>query len=318
MIYTAQHPELEVLAAFAEGSLSNKEQLEVMAHIASCEHCMELYAETSRFLAETETAQTKASRLAQSAEAPPSAPQVVRPWTHRVSWRAATLIAAGLLVGIGTALFLPRTSPVGTEALVASLASGRDLSKELPRGWEQQSWTATRGEAAPLAAEPAAAFKLGVHNVGLAAAIRSEDLRAAEAIAQSVDTILLGIEAGEAPTAILWVHQVRQALNSGDLASARVAAREVDHQFRQHLESRYFALGLWAGASRLAALLDDHAYFHSSRWHNGIVLLKDNSTQSLSSVERGLTEASTSKERMAALNWLIELVGNGEAHLTTD
>src|SRR6187431_3674766 len=89
------HPDLETLAAFADGNLSRQEQELMNAHLASCEDCLDIVEGTMGVL-----------NAALTVTEAPERPQPPPPSVPRVSRRAATIGLATLATAASLLLAL--------------------------------------------------------------------------------------------------------------------------------------------------------------------------------------------------------------------
>src|SRR5206468_10640680 len=123
------HPEIEDLAALLDGKLSAEEAASLRAHLARCEPCLALLAETASFLGgDTEAADVEdvEDEKAVEPEAPPlpfKPRELPRPRRQR-SRRWAPAAAAVAALAVATVLFRQQHGPPQVEVarLVASLA----------------------------------------------------------------------------------------------------------------------------------------------------------------------------------------------------
>jgi anti-sigma factor RsiW len=128
-------PDLETLAGYLDGRLTERERADIAAHVADCETCYFVF---------TEAAQTRASDRARAqtdATVDPgqTSPFASRWWTTpKVTWSVAAGLAAAAMVAIavGTGL-VPRGSREIPElqALVAAVADERPLEARLSGGF---------------------------------------------------------------------------------------------------------------------------------------------------------------------------------------
>jgi tetratricopeptide (TPR) repeat protein len=123
-------PELEVIAAYLDGRLSERERAQVAAHVAGCETCYFVF---------TEAAQVRASNAPrQAVQHPTAGPTGSRwHWSPKIVWPStAALAAAAALVLVATGV-IP-TRPAGSQelhALVAAVGSDRMFEPRLTGGF---------------------------------------------------------------------------------------------------------------------------------------------------------------------------------------
>ena len=139
-------PDLETLAGYLDGRLTERERADIAAHVAGCETCYFVF---------TEAAQTRASERARAETDASASPEPVRAatvkgWmTPKVIWSSAAGLAAAaaLFVAIGTG-FLPSERGDSTElrALVAAVGTDRTIEGRLTGGFAYGPLrSATRG-----------------------------------------------------------------------------------------------------------------------------------------------------------------------------
>jgi len=139
-------PDLETLAGYLDGRLTERERADIAAHVAGCETCYFVF---------TEAAQTRASDRARAetdASASPEPVSAATPkwWmTPKAMWSSAAGLAAAaaLVVAIGTA-FLPsaRGDSAELRALVAAGGTDRTIEGRLTGGFAYGPLrSATRG-----------------------------------------------------------------------------------------------------------------------------------------------------------------------------
>src|SRR6188474_614461 len=96
-------PDLETLAGYLDGRLTERERADIAAHVAGCETCYFVF---------TEAAQTRASDRARAEldanVVPAPTPLPAPPWwtTPRISWSVAAglAVAATVVIAVGTGL----------------------------------------------------------------------------------------------------------------------------------------------------------------------------------------------------------------------
>lgn len=123
-------PDLEVIAAYLDGRLSERERADVTGHVAECETCYFVF---------TEAAQTRSQTPAQTVVESPAAVRIERRWWSRPALWAS---AAGLAAAAALVLALvPALRPFGErrsatmEALVAAVGSDRPFEPRLSGGF---------------------------------------------------------------------------------------------------------------------------------------------------------------------------------------
>ena len=170
-------PDLETLAGYLDGRLTERERANIAAHVAGCETCYFVF---------TEAAQTRASDRARAetdaSASPELMPATAKWWlTPKVMWSSAAGLAAAaaLVVAIGTG-FLPsaRGDSAELRALVAAVGTDRAIEGRLTGGFAYGPLrSATRG-ADPLTPLPSPDVRIAAAELEKANA----DGRSAEAL----------------------------------------------------------------------------------------------------------------------------------------
>ena len=140
----ARCPDLETIAAYLDGRLSDRERARVTAHLAECEECYALFRESAQTLVE------EAGRIV-----------AMRTWRERlprarVLWPAAaavmaTAAAVWLVVGAGPTRILPSSDP-HFQKLVAAVASNRTVEGRMTGGFAYGSFRGRIRSAEPSSA----------------------------------------------------------------------------------------------------------------------------------------------------------------------
>lgn len=283
---TGQHPEVEQIAAFLDGRLEGDEREHVVAHLADCEDCYEIFSETARFLREEEAADAVAPEPA--VEMPPpalseGAGRVLRPGQGR--WRRAALLPAAVLAA-AAALALVVWSPAarflgfGAEAprSVADLAGGlpvENAASTLAGTWDQHGWPVMRGAGTALGREEQRAFQIGVRVVEMDVALAAGDRELATRLTHDLETRLAAIELAD-PLRIVYASEtgIRGRLAAGEAPAEllslnrqgdEILAPDVDDDYPGYVDGLWYGLGKWAGAAHLAAAAGDPSFFEARR-----------------------------------------------------
>ncbi len=235
-------PDLEDLAAYVDGRLSGELKARVEERLARDEDYYEVFLETVRF-------QEEQGREQQAGG------EVVAPaawWRSRRIQVAAPLAAAAVLAA---AVGVPRL--IGgppTAELVARLDAQVVLDN-----WVEPGWNVNRGELDPdLLRRQELAFRLGTRTVDLTVALEAGDLHAAGGWAAQLEKLAAGHDV-LLPLGFKLTELITQ-IDGGDLAAAAKGAAQLEAHLADLLkrsEARYFDLGRWNEAGRLAALTDD-------------------------------------------------------------
>jgi hypothetical protein len=283
---TGGHPEVEQIAAFLDGRLEGDEREHVVAHLAGCEDCYEIFSETARFLLEEEGADAVAPEPAVEA-APPAlsegARRVLRPGHGR--WRRAALVPAAVLAA-AAALALVVWSPAarflgfGAEAprSVADLADGlpvENAASTLAGTWDQHGWPVMRGAGPALGPEEERAFQIGVRVLEMDVALAAGDGELATHLTHDLETRLAAIELAD-PLRVLYASEtgIRGRLAAGEAPAEllplnrqgdQLLAPDEDDDYPGFVDGFWYGLGRWAGAAHLAAAAGDSNFFEARR-----------------------------------------------------
>lgn len=244
---------MEELAALIDGRLPTAEAARVRAHLASCEDCYEVFAETLHLQEELRRSEGGVVLF------PFEGRRKVRPL-----WAAA--VAAVLVAGVGVGLWHLLGTPDLSVAVLSKQVAGRAAEPA------KAAWTdAMRGGAEDKdTAGEKLSFQSGVAVFNLQVALDRNDERAANSAASQVCRVLGISREQNRPDAPLKSSQVPfldQALTTfygelpgklvqgapGSFASEAAAQAEALRQAGS-LDKGYFDLGAWAEAGRLAAL----------------------------------------------------------------
>jgi hypothetical protein len=255
----AGHPELEDLAALHDGKLSEEEALSLRAHLARCEPCLALFAETASFLADDAHAADTAEAVDVESAATEATPLPFRPREvpqpqprrRRSPRRAAlaSIAAAAVAAVLGTVVYrevLLGPPQVEVARLLTSLAGHQAAIAKSYWGPVQ------RGGSTGPDDRSRAAFRLGVEMVNLDASLEVGDREHAETAAAHVNGLLEKASAG---------HDTKQffrglpaKIHSGaPLASLAAETRKARADFEGYLDPDDYDFGRWAESGRLAA-----------------------------------------------------------------
>lgn len=243
----------ETLAAFIDGRLDPARRADVLARLTASEGDLEAFFDA-----------VAASGIAASDAAPELAPRAA-PIRSVASgrrlglrrWGAGLAIAAVLLAGPLVVARWRSTSGAGADAMQALLQSAPGAA--LPRGWDAQPWSATRGGSVPLASG-ATRIRLGARMADLALAVRGRDLAAAR-YATDVAALLDDIPAA-APIAGIYREIARRAAEPP--GQAEPLLDEAAAAVRRLPDGALVELGTWLEAARVAAAAHDAAFFRSA------------------------------------------------------
>lgn len=265
------HPGDERLAAFVDGRLSSTEREGIVAHLASCEDCYEVFSETV-------SVQTEADEEAEPAISPTLRPVDRSAWRRPVVWRRwvpAAALAAAAAVTIFVVAPWDRSSRVAQLPVqtLASTVIGVDAAAAVRQGVDEHGWPQTLGPVS-IGTDEATAFRLGVRVVELEVALAAGERDSSEILTYRAESLLQQLELGEAvghtyfggpgslrdllvqqmPTAeLLDLHREADSVLS---ASSDGGPSFVD--------PFWFAFGKWAEAGYLAALTGRADHFRSA------------------------------------------------------
>lgn len=256
MTHSETCPEIERLAALADGRVSNEERDVLLRHVNRCEDCYEILVDTLKY-ASSVSALPASDTSARS-------PALDRPW----KWAAGLAIAAGillvLLIPVTTLILWPSEPPLTAAALSDALqleSQGDLLAAQLIDNLDAGRGFAADSDAGRIA------FRLGVRQMDLAVA------RSAGAEIW-LDRILREMErtlevAPRFSTQIRLVQETRRGLSAGALSPTEVAALE---EGLAAVQPDFFSLGLWAESGRLAAANQTMSLLESQAFSEGLVL----------------------------------------------
>lgn len=253
-------PSLEDLAAFLEGKLSGVERARVVAHLADCPSCYEVFAEAARFQLEEEE---ENADLPDVSEAPRevAVPARVIPFPVKKILPWAASIAAVLAIGVsGVPLYRQyNTMPEMASTQLVNLAVAGKVAQD--QFWDK--WT-VRGEPKDDGANPDTHELLfGAHVVDLSISLpRNEEVQ----VQDDLTSIIVHVDQ------LGRMVPEEQAKSYLDIKT-RIADGKQPQDFIQqakHLEASlpakdypYFAFGKWAEAGRLSALAKNPNFFKS-------------------------------------------------------
>ncbi len=255
-------PSLEDLAAFLEGRLSGDERARIVAHLADCPDCYEVFAEAARFEISEEEEEEDPDTPA-TIEAPrepledPPAGKVV-PFPRRSVFRWISTIAAALaVVTLGVPLYQQYYTPpaMSSQALVSSgLGQDEFWSKWVTRG----TTTSVGIESAPYE------FLLGAHLVDLRLSLLQKNTQAADDALARINGHLaeFGFRADEQAK---FYAAARVQLSQGQLPKDFPQQAERMEASLRREEYPYLDFGKWTEAGRLSALNKSPDFFQDPK-----------------------------------------------------
>ncbi len=243
MLTESQAADLEELAAFIDGRLSGERKARVEERLLRDEDYYEVFVETVEFKEHDQKSEQKGGEVVKGPAAWWRSPRVVG---------VASLAAAALLVVV-VGLRLPSQNPSAAD-WVAHLNVADIVTREY---WNDPGWSRTRGTEDCDGAEDCA-FPLGVRSVDLQVALVAGQRQDAKGAAARLKNLVVGAD-------FVWLTgsyaNLQDQVEGTDFDELLAQAVQVEESLRESfvdpLNSRRFALGQWAQASRLAALTRD-------------------------------------------------------------
>jgi len=231
------HPELETLAAFAEGRLVGSDRRSVVEHLADCDDCRELVAESAGLVVEV----AAGDRTGHGEVVPfPDRQRRSSRWVWAAGFAAALFLAAAIAV-------TQRRGPTPDVTLTA-LADGGALT-ELGDGWSDPRWSVTRGEGS-VVSNRARAFRLGARSADLDLALAGGKRQVARRLAAE-SALLLGELPLAEPIAVIYRQAVERLVSpDADLAATRGELATARRLTRDAVDTGLFDLGRWAETCR--------------------------------------------------------------------
>lgn len=249
--------DLELIAAFIDGRVSDEDRARVVKLLADSDEALELYAHAFR---ERQAAlDVKVLPLA-------------RPH-RRWQWKVIVPVAAAAALAI---VMVPRLTGRHSQPLSAreyAMELGRDarFADGLREGWQERGWSVTRGAGASPEAnstrqagtpqESRLAFRLGARSVDLDVAIQRQDTALANLLTGEILETLGSVAYSEPVVTTYRELRSRLAIDTRARLIERASGAEGD--MRDLLNSPSFAFGQWAAAAELAARTHDASFFES-------------------------------------------------------
>lgn len=261
------HPDLESLSAFIDGRLAGAERTRVIEHLARCDDCFEVVAETGEVQEELEEElEAEKPSLPGGAFDPPPPRRTVpdNVVLHPSAWKRWAPAAAALAAALVVVVFGPWRL-LGPDLSVDTLASRLEGSAARLEddAWTAHGWPRMRGaDSPPTAHTPSpfevkkASFRAGVHAIDLQVALRGDDRGRATAAANGLrgtfpDLPEIGLVKGSYQQLADWLESDKPLAEIADRAAA------VEDELIPLINELYYELGKWAEAGRLAALAGD-------------------------------------------------------------
>ncbi len=234
-------PSDEELAAYIDGNLGKAESQRITEHLADCEECYAVYAETLQFQLESEE----------------------RQWL-RPAWLAAA--AALLLMTLGgwyafqNALLGP--APNLAVADLAPPVHGRPVGEVI---WDHNRF---RGEGEGETNLDRQSFQVGALLVDSRLSAQAGDVSNASETWRSIGAILDKVDfmKDESDRILAQANQMNDATSLRRVAAtAEATERRLGDPESSNLAREYLDFGKWTEAGRVAALTRDRAFFQDSK-----------------------------------------------------
>lgn len=236
------HPDLEHLAAFVDGRLAGAERTRLVEHLAECEDCLDLVAETGNLQEDLQD---------ELEEEPTSGAEVV---THPRAWKrwgpAVLTVAAVLTLVVGAWRTDWLLGPsLGVETLADRLEGS--AARLEPGAWTDHGWGTFRGEELTREQEQAS-FRAGVLAVDLQVLLRTGQRERAAEVAEDLRKQIRELPS-VGPLGASY-DELAQGLWEGEpLPALAQEATRADEYLKGLIDEIYYELGKWAEAGRLAA-----------------------------------------------------------------
>ena len=258
--FTETCPSLEDLAAFLDGGLSGDERARIVAHLADCPACYEVFTEAARFKISEE--EEEEEEPAPSGEIEANPPAKVIPFPKRPIVRLISSIAAVLaMVAVAVPLYQQHYAMpnLTSQELVSVGATGKATQDGF---WSQ--WT-NRGDTQDVSmmSEPHE-FLLGAHLVDLRLGLLREDKQAADDALARIYGHLTELGTRTARAASFYA-SAREQLWNGHLPQNFLQQVDQTEASLRSEEYPYLDFGKWAEAGRLSALNQDPDFFQSPK-----------------------------------------------------
>jgi hypothetical protein len=284
--------DLETLAVFVEGRLEGASREEVVRHLAECDACREIVAE-SRALAtglETEA----------SGNTVPIAGTISPSRLRRRS--TAVAAAAAALAGVALSWWFGSWRSEEPRALEELAASSRIAA--LPTDWADPAWPVMR-DAEPGVPDATASFRIGVRSVDLQIAAAANDRNRAARLAVDLAHQLRHLPFSDpvVNAAELYARQV-EAEHPKERDTS-TTAEEIVSLCRDFADPEMFELGRWSELGRLLAMSGS-----TLRWKNPPSVPSENSRLAEAIVDAARAEP---HERRAAFTRLLVIGGDSRA-----
>ena len=251
MVDSSDCSALEDLAAFAEGRLRGAERERVIAHLASCADCREVFAETVEIAADLDAEDNPGVVVAMEPAARPARARLR--WPARVGALAATVAIVGVVVG--WQLHLARTPPSPSDWL-AQMPPANELTPHVWGGVRLRGG----GEIGELQQQ---STEIGALLVDVEVAVQAGDGDASGAL-QRMATLLgnAGFMEDDAATVLAIAAETEPARMKAAWTAARPA---LERDLAQRFDELYLPLGSFLEEAQVAARAGKGEFLGSSR-----------------------------------------------------
>ena len=241
-------PEPEILAAFLDRRLAADERARVADHLAECEACYEVFADSARFKLEEEASARRATVVPFRAR-------------RRWAWAAGLAAAAALVAAVLWSPILGRPAGGGAETVAGVPLPHGSAAGRFP----DEAWSSLRsgGGRGPGLAPPTLSFRAGVRSVDLTLALAAGDASGAAALLPELRAHAEGFELSQAIVALL--DAAGERLEDGRLVEASSLVREAVDSLTEAADRLWYPFGAWAEAGRVAAAAGEVDHFRDRR-----------------------------------------------------
>lgn len=246
-------PDLEDLAALLDDMVEEEERQHLLGHLAECQDCYELYAETARFKIDDQIGGENATVAATLPERAPAG----RFHGKTPAW-AGLAAAAVLVLAAGIPVYRSFAIPPTFETAELLPTGGGGGSK----AWTEPKMRGPAGGSAVAAERRERAFQLGVQVTNLRAALLAGDREQAAWAAQLLHQ-LVG-QAAFADDLVETYKALQTDLQKGSsFPDLLVRTQEAEAQLRETLfdDAFYLDFGKWVEAGYLSAQTQDPQFF---------------------------------------------------------
>lgn len=241
-------PSDEELAAYIDGRLGKTESQHITEHLADCEECYAVYAETLQFQLESEPLEGG------NVVAFPSKEGMERRWWYRI----AALLAIGIGIGGAYSAFLAPPPDLVTAEMAASVQGKTGLVEKFWLGRTERGGGDGEGEGVPI---DQAAFRVGVQLVNLQVSLEAGDAEAATNVVAYILQALDGqIYIGGLDEA--YKKEITDAIVNGTPPRNLLdEASRLATESREILGPLDVDFGQWVEAGHLAAAAEQPSFF---------------------------------------------------------